>query len=89
MTTCPGQSCLFGLPRMPFVNCCQFMYLVITNNLGFEDRILDLIVSVPDHCYCFTLLSLLKDILVIFWRGSWSAIKVKIELRFFARFLAI
>ena len=29
MTTCLGKSCSFGLPRVPFVNCCQFMYLVI------------------------------------------------------------
>ena len=34
--------------RVPFVNCCQFMYLV-----GFEDRIWDLIVSVPNHCLSF------------------------------------
>ena len=30
MTTCLGKSCSFGLPRMPFINCCQFMYLVIS-----------------------------------------------------------
>ena len=30
MTTCLGKSCPFGLPRVPFVNCCQFMYLVIS-----------------------------------------------------------
>ena len=29
MTTCLGESCSFGLPRVPFVNCGQFMYLVI------------------------------------------------------------
>ena len=29
MTTCLGKSCSFGLPRVPFVNCCQFMYFVI------------------------------------------------------------
>ena len=28
MTTCLGKSCSFGLPLVPFVNCCQFMYLV-------------------------------------------------------------
>ena len=28
MTTLLGKSCLFGLPRVPFVNCCQYMYLV-------------------------------------------------------------
>ena len=30
MTTCLGKSCSFGLPRVPFVICCQFMYLVIS-----------------------------------------------------------
>ena len=30
MTICVGKSCSFGLPRVPFVNCCQFMYLVIS-----------------------------------------------------------
>ena len=30
MTTCLGKSCCFGLPRVPFVNCCQCMYLVIS-----------------------------------------------------------
>ena len=30
MTTYLGKSCLFGLPRVPFVNCRQFMYLVIS-----------------------------------------------------------
>ena len=30
MTTCLGKSCSFGLPRVPFVNCCQFLYLVIS-----------------------------------------------------------
>ena len=30
MTTCLGKRCSFGLPSVPFVNCCQFMYLVIS-----------------------------------------------------------
>ena len=30
MTTCLGKSCSSGLPRVPFVNCCQFMYLIIS-----------------------------------------------------------
>ena len=30
MTTCLEKSCSFGLPRVPFINCCQFMYLVIS-----------------------------------------------------------
>ena len=28
MTTCLGKICSFGLPRVPFVNCSQFMYLL-------------------------------------------------------------
>ena len=30
MTTYLGKSCSFDLPRVPFVNCGQFMYLVIS-----------------------------------------------------------
>ena len=30
MTTWLGKSCSFGLPRVPFVKCCQFMHLVIS-----------------------------------------------------------
>ena len=30
MTICLGKSCSFGLPRVPFVKCRQFMYLVIS-----------------------------------------------------------
>ena len=30
MTTYLGKSCSFCLPRVPFVNCRQFMYLVIS-----------------------------------------------------------
>ena len=30
MTICLGKSCSFGLPRVSFVNCRQFMYLVIS-----------------------------------------------------------
>ena len=52
MTTYLGKSCSFCLPRVPFVNCRQFMYLVIFP-FGFEGRIWDLIVSVPDHCLSF------------------------------------
>ena len=52
MTTYLGKSCSFCLPRMPFLNCRQFMYLVISL-FGFEARIWDLIVSVPDHCLSF------------------------------------
>ena len=30
MAACLGKSCSFGLPRVPFVNCCQFMYLGVS-----------------------------------------------------------
>ena len=30
MTTCLRKGSSFGLPRVPFVNCCQFMYLVLS-----------------------------------------------------------
>ena len=52
MTTCLGKSCSFGLPCVPFVNCRQFMYLSYFP-FGFEGRMWDLIVSVPDHCLYF------------------------------------
>ena len=52
MTTYLGKSCSFGLPRVPSVNCGQFMYLVISL-FGFEGRMWDLIVLVPDHCLSF------------------------------------
>ena len=58
MTTYLGKSCSFCLPRVPFVNCRQFMYLVKTNfPFGFEGRIWDLIVSVPDHCLSFYIIN--------------------------------
>ena len=52
MSTYLGKSCSFGLPRVPFVNYCQFMFLVISL-FGFEGGIWDLIVSVPEHCLSF------------------------------------
>ena len=54
MITCLGKSCSFGLPRVPFVNCCQFIIYVFSYfPFGFEGRMWDLIVSVPDHCLSF------------------------------------
>ena len=44
MTTYLGKSCSFGLPRVPFVNCRQIMYLVIS---------LLVLRAVPDHCLSF------------------------------------
>ena len=55
MSTCLGKSCSFGLPRVPFVNCCQLLsiYAFSYFPFGFEGRMWDLIVSVPDHCLSF------------------------------------
>ena len=60
MTTCLEKSCSFGLPRVPFVNCFQFMYLVISllvlrAGCGIWDMMWDLDVSVLDHCLSFYL----------------------------------
>ena len=59
MTTYLGKNCSFGLPRVPFVNCGQFMYLVISL-LVIKGRMCDLIVSVPDHCLSFNIRCALK-----------------------------
>ena len=45
MTTCLEKSCSFGLLLSIYVFSC-FPF-------GFEGRIWDLIVSVPDHCLTF------------------------------------
>ena len=52
MTTYLGKSCSIGFPRIPFVNCRQFMYLFISL-FGIEGRVWNLIVSVLDHCLSF------------------------------------
>ena len=54
MTTCLGKSCSFGLPRVPFVICCQFMYLVISlllSRAGYETWFYQFLII----AYCFTL----------------------------------
>ena len=56
MTTCLGKSCSFGLPRGPFVYV--FSYFLF----GFEGRMWDLIVSVPDRCLSFYFDLILVDI---------------------------
>ena len=52
MTNYLGKSCSFCLPRVPFVNCRQFMYLVISL-LVLRAGYGIWIVSVPDHCLSF------------------------------------
>ena len=47
-----GKELLLGLPRVPFVDLlsvCVFSYFPF----GFEDRVWDLIVSVPDQCLSY------------------------------------
>ena len=51
MTTYLGKSCSFCLPRVPFV--ISSIYVFSYFPFGFEGRIWDLIVSVPDHCLSF------------------------------------
>ena len=47
-----GKELLFGLPRVRFVNFLS-IYVFSYFLLGFEGRMWDLIVSVPDHCLSF------------------------------------
>ena len=52
MTTCLGKSCSFCLPRVPFRKLSS-IYVFSYFPFGFEGRIWDLIVSVPDHGLSF------------------------------------
>ena len=47
MTTYLRKSCSFGLLRVPSI------YVFSYFPFGFEGRMWDLIVSVPDHCLSF------------------------------------
>ena len=47
MNTYLGKSCSFSLPRVLFVNCRLYVFSYFP--FGFEGRMWDLIVSVPDH----------------------------------------
>ena len=56
MTTYLGKSCSFCLPRVPFVNCRQFMYLVISLlvlRAGYEIWLYQFLII----AYLFTLLT--------------------------------
>ena len=55
MTTYLGKSCSFCLTRVPFRGLSS-IYVFSYFPFGFEGRIWDLIVSVPDHCLSFYLL---------------------------------
>ena len=52
MTTCLGKSCSFGLPFGAFRTLLS-IYVFSYFPFGFESRMWDLIVSVPDHCLSF------------------------------------
>ena len=62
MTTCLGKSCSFCLPRVPFVNSCQCIFSYFP--FGFEGRMWDLIVSVPDHCLSFYIKNVYKFVTI-------------------------
>ena len=51
MTTYFGKSCSFGLPRVPFVNFKIYIFSYFP--FGFEGRMWEMTVSVPDHCLPF------------------------------------
>ena len=64
MTTYLGKSCSFGLPRVPFVNCRQFMYLVISLlvlRAGCGIWLYQFLII----AYLFTLLSLMRAYIFI------------------------
>ena len=69
MITYLGNSCSFGLPRVPTVNCRQFMYLVIFP-FGFEGRMWDQVVSVPDHCLSFYFILFFHDFIYVYSPGA-------------------
>ena len=82
--TCLEKGCPFGLPRMPFVNCCQFMHLVLFPSY-FDGSIWDLIVSVPDHCLSFDLLFKGDDILLLLLWLCWCFTALRHILGHFGR----
>ena len=76
-----GRGCSFCLPRVPFVGCRRFVYLVVSL-FGFGGGMWDLIVSVPDHCFSFYFSSITapphssfifpKTLLFVLSKISWS-----------------
>ena len=64
MTTCLGKSRSFGLSRVPFVNCCLFLYLVIfllVLRAGYRIWLYQFLVI----AYLFTLLRIIISLLWI------------------------
>ena len=54
MTTCLEKSCSFGFSASAFRKLLS-VYVFSYFPFGFEDRMWDLIVSVPDHCLSYLL----------------------------------
>ena len=55
MTPCLVKKCSFGLPRMPAFHKLLPVFVFSYFPFGFEDRMCDLMVLVPDHCLSFVL----------------------------------
>ena len=52
MTICLGKSCSFGLPRVPFINCFQFMYAV---EIEVFDQIAQCLIKLHVQNFAFNL----------------------------------
>ena len=61
MTNCVGNSCPFGLPRVRAFRKLLSIYVINYFPFGFEARIWDLTISVPDHCLSFYFLFFLTE----------------------------
>ena len=60
MTTYLGKSCSFGLPRVAFRKLPS-IYVFSYFPFGFEGRMWDLIVSVPNHYLSFYFLQAARE----------------------------
>ena len=71
MTTYLGKSCSFCLPRVPFVNCRQFMYLVIS--------LLVLMAGYGIWLYQFLIIAYLLTLVDILRKLHWFLQLLKVE----------
>ena len=81
---CLGKSCSFGLPRVPFVNCCQFMYLVISLlvlRAGCGSWLYRFLIT--DHClsFYFAYVQWARHYF-IWWCVDWNRVSFSGETRF-------
>ena len=88
MTTYLGKSCSFGLLRGAFRKLPS-IYVFSYFPFGFEGRMWDLIVSIPDHCLSFYLTNLDNYLTYGFDCQRFTGINNTnlIILKFFSRFL--